>query len=118
MMHEKLVKYGENRVSYIEDFYRNTYLEARYSLFSSNPSFVLEHSCDSQVQVASDLVMSCLHYHHSISEGTLEPWTTKAGPLCMQQLPLLFASARIISGGADLSKSFLDSSRHIVVMAD
>eukprot|EP00930_Biecheleria_cincta_P060082 TRINITY_DN4576_c0_g1_i3.p1 TRINITY_DN4576_c0_g1~~TRINITY_DN4576_c0_g1_i3.p1 ORF type:complete len:646 (+),score=130.98 TRINITY_DN4576_c0_g1_i3:122-2059(+) len=116
-MHEKLMKYGENKVSYIEDFYRNTYLEARYSLFSSNPSFVLEHSCDSQVQVAADLAMSCLHYHHSISEGTLDPWTTKAGPLCMQQLPLLFASARIVSSGPDLSESFLASSQHIVVMA-
>lgn len=116
-LYEKLKAYDEGEVCWVEKDYQNIYLSADCSNYSLNPSFVLEQKHDSQSEAAADFCCAALEYHHKVRTGTLEAWATRAGPLCMKQLPLFFASARIASkdvSDPDESKSFLEFSRHIV----
>ena len=111
----KIEENDKSATCWIEEDYQNVYLMADCSNYSLNPSFVLEKKHDTQADAAADFCRAALEYHHKVRTGTLEAWATRAGPLCMKQLPLFFASARVAteSGTPDISQSYLEYSRHI-----
>ncbi|CAH0521946.1 unnamed protein product [Peronospora belbahrii] len=120
-LHEKLLNYEKNKVSFIEDFWYEAYLNHRSSVvLNVNPFFVLEDdptpSRNNQLSRVTSLIMGALKFIHALRRGTLEPdmWRGKIA-LCMHQYKRLFGCARVPSDGAD-SVVVDELSKHIVLI--
>ena len=64
------------------------------------------------------MTFAALHYHQAVKTGKLPIFETRAGPLCMRQMPWLFGTARIAQevGVDDLNVNHIDRSSHVAVL--
>jgi len=119
-LHEKLKSYAANRMSYIEEFWDESYLNYEDPVvLSLNPFFILQDdptpARGSQLIRASSLVLSALGFIHDLRTGQLPPDDVRGTPLDMFQYTRLFGTARIPTDNGCRIQSDPES-RHIVVM--
>ncbi|EIW74513.1 carnitine acetyl transferase [Coniophora puteana RWD-64-598 SS2] len=119
-LQEKLQKWAEDKASYIEDFWYESYLShSDPVVLALNPFFVLENDPTpdrgSQLGRAASLILSSLGFVHDLRAGILDPDTVRGTPLDMDQYTRLFGTARIpTERGCKMITN--DNARHIVVM--
>ena len=115
-----LLQYDAKEENYMEHFYREIYTSYDGSNHSLNPNFVLtvDPSLNTAPKRAAAVTFSALHYHQAIKTGKLPIFETRAGPLCMRQMPWLFGTARIAQavGTDDLNQNYIDTSKHVAVL--
>ncbi|KAJ3353900.1 hypothetical protein GGF32_002758 [Allomyces javanicus] len=71
-----------------------------------------------QVRRAAGLVSNLLSYKELLDTGKIPAETTKAGPLCMDQVRHMFGVTRIAEPGRDrIQRAFPCPARHMVVIA-
>ncbi|TMW64400.1 hypothetical protein Poli38472_013022 [Pythium oligandrum] len=121
-LQEKLLAYAQDKVSFIEDFWYESYLNHRSSVvLNVNPFFVLEDdptpSRNNQFSRAASLVLGSLKFIYALRNETLEPdvWGRNNAPLCMNQYRSLFGCARVPTKSKD-EALVDDQSKHIVVV--
>ncbi|PCH35943.1 acyltransferase ChoActase/COT/CPT [Wolfiporia cocos MD-104 SS10] len=120
MWQERLEKYAEDKASYIEEFWYESYLShSDPVVLALNPFFVLENDPTpdrgSQLPRAASLIISSLGFIHDLRTGVLEPDSLRGTPLDMDQYTRLFGTARIPTEKGCQMEVHLDS-RHIVVL--
>ncbi|CAI5724828.1 unnamed protein product [Peronospora effusa] len=120
-LHQQLLSYEKDKVSFIEDFWYEAYLNHRSSVvLNVNPFFVLEDdptpSRNNQLSRVTSLVLGALKFINALRRGTLEPdmWRGNIA-LCMHQYKRLFGCARVPSAGVD-SVMVDKLSKHIVIV--
>ncbi|KAI8146043.1 acyltransferase ChoActase/COT/CPT [Fennellomyces sp. T-0311] len=117
----ELKKYASDKMSYIEEFWYDSYLQTTDPVvLNLNPFFLLEDDPtpqrNDQVIRASSLICSTLTFIEALRSKTLEPDVFRGIPLCMSQFTRLFATSRVpTDNGCYIAPA--DESRHIVVMA-
>lgn len=119
-LQQQLQEYSESRVSYIEEFWDDAYLQASESVvLNLNPFFILEDdptpSRGNQLMRTSSLILASLAFIHDLRTGSLEPDAVRGTPLDMYQYTKLFGTARIPTSNGCRMQSSPDS-KHIVVM--
>ncbi|CAO1613709.1 unnamed protein product [Parajaminaea phylloscopi] len=119
-LQQQLEDYASDKVSYIEEFWDDSYLQASESVvLNLNPFFILEDdptpSRGSQLMRTASLTLASIAFIHDLRTGTLEPDTVRGTPLDMFQYTRLFGTARIPTANGCRMDSCPDS-RHIVVM--
>jgi len=125
-----LQEYAQGRVSYIEDYWYDSYLKSTGSVvLNVNPFFILEDdptpipASARQVARAASLVTSMVSFYTQVRGETLEPDSWRGRPMCMHQYRTLFACTRVPSpesgaaGGGDEIVRY-EGTRHIVVLAE
>ncbi|KZT65330.1 acyltransferase ChoActase/COT/CPT [Daedalea quercina L-15889] len=117
---ERLAKYAEDKASYIEEFWYESYLShSDPVVLALNPFFVLENDPTpdrgSQLPRAASLILSSLGFIHDLRAGMLEPDTIRGTPLDMDQYTRLFGTARIPTDRG-CRMEIHSESRHIVVL--
>ncbi|KAH9932526.1 acyltransferase ChoActase/COT/CPT [Fomitopsis serialis] len=117
---ERLMQYAEDKASYIEEFWYESYLShSDPVVLALNPFFVLENDPTpdrgSQLPRAASLILSSLGFIHDLRAGMLEPDTVRGTPLDMDQYTRLFGTARIPTDRGCRMEMHTDS-RHIVVL--
>ncbi|TFY61886.1 hypothetical protein EVJ58_g4233 [Rhodofomes roseus] len=117
---ERLLKYAEDKASYIEEFWYESYLShSDPVVLALNPFFVLENDPTpdrgSQLPRAASLILSSLGFIHDLRAGILEPDAVRGTPLDMDQYTRLFGTARIPTDRGCRMEIHTDS-RHIVVL--
>lgn len=122
----ELRKYAENRTSYIEQFWYDSYLNYDSPVvLNLNPFFLLEDdpfnneaSClNPQVKRAASLTLSSLKFIRALKNETLSVDRQKNGkPLCMYQYSKLFGASRIPTEDGCVMQSD-PNSNHIVVLS-
>ncbi|KAH9948648.1 acyltransferase ChoActase/COT/CPT [Amylocystis lapponica] len=117
---EHLKSYAEDKASYIEEFWYESYLShSDPVVLALNPFFVLEDdptpSRGSQLPRAASLIVSSLGFIHDLRAGMLEPDTMRGIPLDMDQYTRLFGTARIPTDKGCKMEVHV-ASRHIVVL--
>ncbi|TDL17080.1 carnitine acetyl transferase [Rickenella mellea] len=120
VIQEKLVKWAENKASYIEDFWYESYLShSDPVVLALNPFFVLEDdptpSRGSQLPRAAALITSSLGFIHDLRAGMLEPDSVRSQALDMDQYTRLFGTARIPTQRGCRMGQHPDT-RHIVIL--
>uniref|UniRef100_M4BX81 Choline/carnitine acyltransferase domain-containing protein n=1 Tax=Hyaloperonospora arabidopsidis (strain Emoy2) TaxID=559515 RepID=M4BX81_HYAAE len=120
-LQQQLLDYEKDKVSFIEDFWYEAYLNHRSSVvLNVNPFFVLEDdptpSRNNQLSRAASLILGALKFVYALRKGTLEPdmWRGNMA-LCMHQYKRLFGCARVPSDGVD-DVMVDELSKHIVVV--
>lgn len=115
-----LQQYDAKEVNYMEHFYREIYTSYDGSNHSLNPNFTLsvDPALNTGPKRAAAFSYSALHYHQAIKTGKLAAFETRAGPLCMRQMPWIFGTARIAQPVSvdDLNQNVIDESTHIAVL--
>ncbi|OBZ70572.1 putative mitochondrial carnitine O-acetyltransferase [Grifola frondosa] len=99
MMQERLKTYAQDKASYIEEFWYESYLShSDPVVLALNPFFVLENDPTpdrgSQLPRAASLIVSSLGFIHDLRAGMLEPDAVRGIPLDMDQYTRLFGTAR------------------------
>lgn len=122
----ELRKYAENRPSYIEQFWYDSYLNYDSPVvLNLNPFFLLEDdpfnneaSCvNPQVKRAASLTLSSLKFIRALKNETLPIDRQRNGkPLCMYQYSKLFGASRIPTEDGCVMQSDTNSN-HIVVLS-
>lgn len=122
----ELRKYAENRTSYIEQFWYDSYLSYDSPVvLNLNPFFLLEDdpfnneaSClNPQVKRAATLTLSSLKFIRALKNETLPVDRQRNGkPLCMYQYTKLFGASRIPTEDGCVMQSD-PNSNHIVVLS-
>lgn len=122
----ELRKYSENRTSYIEQFWYDSYLNYDSPVvLNLNPFFLLEDdpfnneaSCvNPQVKRAASLTLSSLKFIRALKNETLPVDRQRNGkPLCMYQYSKLFGASRIPTEDGCVMQSE-PNSNHIVVLS-
>ncbi|KAK7692110.1 hypothetical protein QCA50_003729 [Cerrena zonata] len=117
---ERLKQWAENKASYIEDFWYESYLShSDPVVLALNPFFVLENDPTpdrgSQLPRAASLIISSLGFIHDLRAGLLEPDSVRGTPLDMDQYTRLFGTARIPTERGCRMEVHPDS-RHLVVL--
>lgn len=89
-LQKHLEEYASGRVSYIEEFWDDSYLQASESVvLNLNPFFILEDdptpSRGSQLMRSTSLILASLAFIHDLRTGTLEPDAVRGTPLDMYQ---------------------------------
>ncbi|KAJ7490953.1 acyltransferase ChoActase/COT/CPT [Mycena latifolia] len=117
---EVLLKWSEDKDSYIEEFWYESYLSHTDPVvLALNPFFVLENDPTpdrgAQLPRAAALIISSLGFIHDLRAEILEPDTIRGVPLDMDQYSRLFGTARIPTERGCKMRVNPDS-RHIVVM--
>ncbi|KAF8801872.1 acyltransferase ChoActase/COT/CPT [Phlegmacium glaucopus] len=120
VMHNILKEYAEDKASYIEEFWYESYLShSDPVVLALNPYFVLENDPTpdrgSQLPRAAALVVSSLGFIHDLRAGILEPDTVRGTPLDMDQYSRLFGTSRIPTDRG-CKMEVHPESRHIVVL--
>ncbi|KAJ7574062.1 acyltransferase ChoActase/COT/CPT [Mycena floridula] len=116
----KLIGWAEDKDSYIEEFWYESYLShSDPVVLALNPFFVLENDPNpdrgGQLPRAATLIISSLGFVHDLRAGLLPPDTVRGVPLDMDQYTRLFGTARIPTArGCRMQVS--EESRHIVVL--
>ncbi|CAG8456713.1 8521_t:CDS:2 [Ambispora gerdemannii] len=119
-LQKKLKRYADNKSSYIEEFWYDSYLNYSDSVvLNLNPFFVLEDdptpARNNQVVRAASLIISSLKFVQALRSETLEPDVFRGTHLCMSQFQRLFGTARLPT--EDGCKMDTDqNSQHIVVI--
>ncbi|KAG9033901.1 hypothetical protein FRB95_014104 [Tulasnella sp. JGI-2019a] len=117
---EMLKAYAADKISYIEEFWYESYLsQSDPVVLSLNPFFVLEDdptpARGTQLPRAASLISSSLGFVHDVRAGVLEPDTMRGVPLDMQQYTQLFGTARIPTHhGCRMEVSH--TSRHVAIL--
>ncbi|CAO1617262.1 unnamed protein product [Sympodiomycopsis kandeliae] len=119
-LQQNLQEYASSRISYIEEFWDDSYLQASESVvLNLNPFFILEDdptpSRGSQLMRTTSLILASLAFIHDLRTGHLEPDTVRGTPLDMFQYSKLFGTARIPTANGCKMQTCPDS-KHIVVM--
>ncbi|KAI0930045.1 hypothetical protein AcW1_008823 [Taiwanofungus camphoratus] len=117
---ERLKAYAEDKASYIEEFWYESYLShSDPVVLALNPFFILENDPTpdrgSQLPRAASLIVSSLGFIHDLRAGMLEPDTMRGIPLDMDQYTRLFGTARIPTERGCKMEVHPDS-RHLVVL--
>lgn len=89
-LQKHLEEYASSRISYIEEFWDDSYLQASESVvLNLNPFFILEDdptpSRGSQLMRSTSLILASLAFIHDLRTGTLEPDAVRGTPLDMYQ---------------------------------
>ncbi|QIX01499.1 hypothetical protein AMS68_007016 [Peltaster fructicola] len=119
-LQEKLKNYANNKSSYIEQFWYDSYLNYDNPVvLNLNPFFLLEDdptpARNNQVTRAASLVVSALSFVRAVRKEELPPDTIRGTPLCMYQFSRLFGTSRIpTESGCHIGQD--PTSRHLVVM--
>ena len=117
---ENLKLYDAKAENYMEHFYREIYTSYDGSNHSLNPNFVLavDPALNTAPKRAAAVTFAALHYHQAVKTGKLPIFETRAGPLCMRQMPWLFGTARIAQkvGVDDINMNHIDTSAHVAVL--
>ncbi|RHZ69204.1 hypothetical protein Glove_287g7 [Diversispora epigaea] len=119
-LQEKLKSYANDKSSYIEEFWYDSYLN--YSdpvVLNLNPFFLLEDdptpARNNQVERAASLITSSLKFVHALRTETLEPDFFRGSPLCMSQFQRMFGAARLpTENGCRMNAN--NESKHIIVL--
>lgn len=119
-LQKQLEEYASTKVSYIEEFWDDSYLQASESVvLNLNPFFILEDdptpSRGSQLMRTASLTLASLAFIHDLRTGALDPDTVRGTPLDMYQYTRLFGTSRVPTPNGCRMDSSPDS-RHIVVM--
>ncbi|KAF9528240.1 carnitine acetyl transferase [Crepidotus variabilis] len=119
-LHEMLKEYAEDKASYIEEFWYESYLShSDPVVLALNPFFVLENDPTpdrgSQLPRAASLIVSSLGFIHDLRAGILEPDSVRGVPLDMDQYSRLFGSARVPTERGCRMEAHAES-RHITVL--
>ncbi|KAJ3517298.1 hypothetical protein NLJ89_g611 [Agrocybe chaxingu] len=119
-LHELLQEYAQDKASYIEEFWYESYLShSDPVVLALNPFFVLENDPTpdrgAQLPRAASLIVSSLGFIHDLRAGILEPDTVRGVPLDMDQYSRLFGTSRIPTDRGCRMEVHSDS-RHIVVL--
>ncbi|KAI5787102.1 Choline/Carnitine o-acyltransferase-domain-containing protein [Geopyxis carbonaria] len=119
-LQERLKKYANNKSSYIEQFWYDSYLNYDNPVvLNLNPFFLLEDdptpARNNQVTRAASLVISSLSFIRALRLEELPPDKVRGTPLCMYQYPRIFSTARIPTENGCVMQSD-PKARHIVVM--
>jgi len=119
-LHEMLKEYAQDKDSYIEEFWYESYLShSDPVVLALNPFFVLENDPTpdrgSQLPRAASLVVSSLGFIHDLRAGILEPDVVRGTPLDMDQYSRLFGTSRIPTDRGCRMEVHSES-RHIVVL--
>lgn len=122
----ELRKYAENRNSYIEQFWYDSYLNYDSPVvLNLNPFFLLEDdpfnnettSVNPQIKRAVSLTISSLKFIRALKNETLSVDMQRNGkPLCMYQYSKLFGASRIPTDDGCVMQSD-PNSNHIIVMS-
>ena len=122
----ELRKYAENRNSYIEQFWYDSYLNYDSPVvLNLNPFFLLEDdpfnnestTVDLQIKRAASLTISSLKFIRALKNETLSVVEQRNGkPLCMYQYSKLFGASRIPTDDGCIMQSD-PKSNHIIVMS-
>ncbi|KAI0338209.1 acyltransferase ChoActase/COT/CPT [Trametopsis cervina] len=117
---ERLLIWAEDKASYIEDFWYESYLSHTDPVvLALNPFFVLENDPTpdrgSQLPRAAALILSSLGFIHDLRAGILEPDSVRGVPLDMDQYTRLFGTARIPTERGCRMETHPEA-RHIVVL--
>lgn len=116
----RLKSWAQNKPSYIEDFWYESYLShSDPVVLALNPFFVLENDPTpdrgAQLPRAASLIISSLGFIHDLRMGLLAPDSVRGVPLDMDQYSRLFGAARIpTQRGCKMVLS--SNSSHIVVL--
>ncbi|KXH42205.1 choline/Carnitine O-acyltransferase [Colletotrichum nymphaeae SA-01] len=119
-LQEKLKTYAQDKTSYIEQFWYDSYLNFDNPVvLNLNPFFLLEDdptpARNNQVTRAASLVVSALEFVRAVRKEELPPDTVKGQPLCMYQYSRLFGTARVpTENGCQIEQD--PESKHIIVM--
>lgn len=119
-LQQQLKQYAADKISYIEEFWDDSYLQANESVvLNLNPFFILEDdptpSRGSQLMRTASLTLASLAFIHDLRTGVLDPDEARGMPLDMYQYTRLFGTARIPTPSGCRMESTPDS-RHIVVV--
>lgn len=119
-LQERLKKYANNKSSYIEQFWYDSYLNYDNPVvLNLNPFFLLEDdptpARNNQVTRAASLVVSSLSFIRALRKEELPPDRVRGTPLCMYQYPRIFSTARIPTESGCVMQSDIHA-KHIVVM--
>ncbi|EFQ30134.1 choline/Carnitine O-acyltransferase [Colletotrichum graminicola] len=120
LLQEKLKAYAQDKTSYIEQFWYDSYLNFDNPVvLNLNPFFLLEDdptpARNNQVTRAASLVMSALEFVRAVRKEELPPDNIKGQPLCMYQYSRLFGTARVpTENGCQIEQD--PDSKHIIVM--
>ncbi|WVO15695.1 hypothetical protein L204_103356 [Cryptococcus depauperatus] len=117
---QKLIEYSQDKASYIEEFWYESYLSHSDSVvLSLNPFFVLSSDVtprtNPQLSRAAALITSTLFFIHDLRNGLLQPDSIRGNPLDMSQYKRLFATCRVPTDTGCRMEVHGDS-RHIVVV--
>ncbi|EIW63599.1 acyltransferase ChoActase/COT/CPT [Trametes versicolor FP-101664 SS1] len=117
---EKLKEYAQDKASYIEEFWYESYLShSDPVVLALNPFFVLENDPTpdrgQQLPRAASLIVSSLGFIHDLRAGILEADSVRGTPLDMDQYTRLFGTARIPTQRGCKMETHPES-RHIVVL--
>lgn len=122
----ELRKYAENRNSFIEQFWYDSYLNYDSPVvLNLNPFFLLEDdpfnnettSVNPQIKRAVSLTVSSLKFIRALKNETLSVDLQRNGkPLCMYQYSKLFGASRIPTDDGCVMQSD-PNSNHIIVMS-
>ncbi|KXJ96881.1 carnitine O-acetyltransferase, variant 2 [Microdochium bolleyi] len=116
----KLLEYAKDKVSYIEQFWYDSYLNFDNPVvLNLNPFFLLEDdptpARNNQVTRAASLVVSALEFVRAVRREELPPDMLKGKPLDMYQYSRLFGTARVPSShGCQIEQD--PDSKHVVVI--
>ncbi|OHW89799.1 carnitine o-acetyltransferase [Colletotrichum incanum] len=120
LLQEKLKAYAQDKTSYIEQFWYDSYLNFDNPVvLNLNPFFLLEDdptpARNNQVTRAASLVVSALEFVRAVRKEELPPDNIKGQPLCMYQYSRLFGTARVpTENGCQIEQD--PDSKHIIVM--
>ncbi|GKT49957.1 putative mitochondrial carrier [Colletotrichum spaethianum] len=120
LLQEKLKTYAQDKTSYIEQFWYDSYLNFDNPVvLNLNPFFLLEDdptpARNNQVTRAASLVVSALEFVRAVRKEELPPDNIKGQPLCMYQYSRLFGTARVpTENGCQIEQD--PDSKHIIVM--
>ncbi|KAI8906057.1 acyltransferase ChoActase/COT/CPT [Gorgonomyces haynaldii] len=133
VLQQRLIEHDQKQpISWLEDWwYRLAYLSWRESVLVHSNWYIIAQPhpqtpetvrvgirtgyTDFQIQRAAGLTSLFLDYKHLIDTETLEPETTKQGPLCMNQYKQIFGVTRVPKPECDIIVKHPDS-KHIVLL--
>lgn len=119
-LQKRLVEYDRGQVSYIEQFWFDSYLNYDNPVvLNLNPFFLLEDDPTparaNQVTRAASLTISSLCFVRCLRREELPADTMRGNPLCMSQYSRMFGTSRIATDhGCRMQTD--PTSRHIVVL--
>lgn len=119
VLDRKLREYAQDKFSYIEEFWDESYLNYSDSVvLALNPFFILEDdptpSRGSQLMRASSLIISSLGFVHDLRADILQADNVRGIPLDMSQYKRLFGTSRIPTQNGCVMKTKSDS-KHIII---
>lgn len=119
-MQRRLLEYNKDKVSYIEQFWFDSYLNYDNPVvLNLNPFFLLEDDPTparaNQVTRAASLSISSLCFIRCLRREELAADTIRGKPLCMYQYSRMFGTSRIATDRGCMMQTDANS-RHIVVL--